>query len=95
VTLLKDLIDEYTSIASDINDFCKSFSIAVKLMPSLTTAPGGGPLTNAASVSVPLDGAANVLQKKAEAMLLKATAKKEQIDKDTPYDIKSTVIFGE
>ena len=95
VTLLKELIDEYTSIASDISVFCKSFSIAVKLMPSLTTAPGGGLLTNAASVSVPLDVAANTLQSKADAMTGKATAKKELIDKDTPYDIQSSVIFGE
>ena len=93
VTLLKDLVDEYTSIASDISVFCESFSAAVKLIPSLATAPGGGSVFNAASVSVPMDAAANTLKQSADAMTKKVIEKKESIEKNT--DIQSSTIFGE
>lgn len=99
VMLMKDMIDDYASITSDINSFCTSLTAVA----STLTGAVGVPAVVGVPVSIPqvniaggqLSSASTDLQSKAVAMMAKASAKKEMIDVDAPYDIKSTVIFGE
>lgn len=92
INLMKSMIDDYASIASDINDFCTSFSSAVPQIATLTTATG--PVTNGAPLVAQLTAAAGTLQGKATA--LKTTAEKKKADLDLgSFGIKSTIIFGE
>ena len=98
VTLMKKMIDDYESIASDINDFCTQLTSAASTLAGAT----GLPAVVGVAVSIPqiniaggtLSTAAKNLQSKALAMKATAKKKKAEIDADT-YDIKSTTIFGE
>jgi hypothetical protein len=98
VTLMKEMIDDYETIASDINDFCTQLtSVASTLagaagLPAVVGTPVSIPQVNIAGGT--LSTAASSLQSKALAMKATAEKKKAEIDADT-YDIKSTTIFGE
>lgn len=100
VTLIKKMIDDYTSIASDINDFCTSLTSVATTLTSgggvSTPATPGAPVTIA---SIPaaggqLSSAAGNLQGKASLMMQKKEAYSKEFDADV-YKIKSTTIFGE
>lgn len=100
VTLIKKMIDDYTSIASDINDFCTSLtSVATTLTSGAglsTPAAIGAPVT---VVSIPaagaqLSSAAAALQAKATLMMAQKDFYAFEIDIDF-YKIQSTTIFGE
>jgi len=92
MTLVESMVTDYTSIASDINDFCTSFNSAIPQIALLTTATG--PVTNGGPLVALLTSAAGTLQVKAAAMKAKETVIKKMIDSDT-NKIKSTTIFGE
>ena len=92
INLMKSMIDDYASIASDINDFCTSFSSAVPQIATLTTATGQ--VTNGTPLVTQLTAAAGKLQGKAKALKTTAEKKKENLDSDS-FGIKSTIIFGE
>ena len=86
------MIDDYTSIASDINDFCISFNSAIPQIATLTTATG--PVTNGAPLVALLTSAAAQLQAKATIMMAQKDFLGFEIDTDFD-NIQSTVIFGE
>ncbi len=92
MTLVESMVTDYTSIASDINDFCTSFNSAIPQIAFLTTATG--PVTNGGPLVALLTSAAGTLQGKAAAMKAKETVIKKMIGADT-NKIKSTTIFGE
>ena len=100
VTLIKKMIDDYTSIASDINDFCTSLtSVATTLTSGAglsTPAAIGAPVTVASipAAGAQLSSAAATLQAKATLMMAQKDFHVFEIDTDFD-NIQSTVIFGE
>jgi hypothetical protein len=92
VTLIKKMIDDYTSIASDINDFCISFNSAIPQIATLTTATG--PVTNGAPLVALLTSAAAQLQAKATIMMAQKDFLGFEIDTDFD-NIKSDIVFAE
>jgi len=100
MSLISSMIDDYASIASDINDFCTSLTSVATTLTSggglSTPAAPGAPVT---VISIPaaggqLSAAAATLQ--AKAVKIKATTEKKKIDIDiNSFKIKSSIIFGE
>ena len=95
--LLNEMIADYTSIASELNNFCTSLNkVAASLLTSISV-PGtaGGPVAGAVTAGNELTKAITPFQLKVAEIIAKETAIKELIDADTPYDIQSSTIFGE
>ena len=94
VTLIKKMIDDYTSIASDINDFCTSLNVVAGGLAVSVSVPPGAPIVGAQTAGIELLKSVPILQAKATLMLAKKDIYALEIDADID-NIQSTVIFGE
>lgn len=94
VTLIKKMIDDYTSIASDINDFCTSLNVVAGGLAGSVSVPPGAPIVGAQTAGIELLKSVPILQAKAALMLAKKDIYALEIDIDID-NIQSTIIFGE
>ena len=94
MALIKKIIDDYTSIASDINDFCTSLNVVAGGLAGSVSVPPGAPIVGAQTAGIELLKSVPVLQAKATIMMAQKDFLGFEIDADFD-NIQSTVIFGE
>lgn len=94
--LISSMIDDYASIASDINDFCTSLNTVANSLAGSVSVPGtaGGPVAGNQKAGAELLKSATTLKGKATTLKETAEKKKEDIGINS-FKIKSSIIFGE